>query len=79
MYGTLPIGQRESCSSHSVAQQVPMADIPGMLWRIHSKARRFVFCFFFLPRLGRTMRKRGTVYGLLSSTVLVEELLERLT
>lgn len=37
MLGDLPIGIHSTCSSGATAQQIPMEDLPGMLWRIHTK------------------------------------------
>ncbi|CAK9063338.1 Retinoschisin (Fragment) [Durusdinium trenchii] len=37
MLGDLPIGVHSLCSPTVTAQQIPMDDLPAMLWRIHSK------------------------------------------
>jgi len=37
MLGDLPIGLHNTCRPSTTAQQIPMNDLPGMLWRIHTK------------------------------------------
>lgn len=37
MLGDLPIGLHNTCRPSTTAQQIPMDDLPGMLWRIHTK------------------------------------------
>ncbi|CAJ1356277.1 unnamed protein product, partial [Effrenium voratum] len=37
MSGDLPIAIHQNCSPADAAQQIPIDDLPGLLWRIHTK------------------------------------------